>query len=167
MTPRRDVRAVVDDLLAVEKIPVGIAAWAPSSRDGDLRLKQPLLIGQSISDATLTLIAYPRSPSLRFRVVLSYQRAISRLDFVDDDHHINSQNRPSHLPPGPINEPHYHSWRDNRRFATANHLPERLLNASVLPKNIRTFESAYRWFCAEANIRVREVPELPIPDTLL
>jgi hypothetical protein len=164
-----DVRAVVNDLLATPKSLTGIGNWAPASREGDRRLSRPLMISGEISDATLTVIAYPRSPDLKFRIVLTYTRAIWRLDYSFDERHVNPRNGHQHLPKTPINQPHYHSWQDNRIFATANSLPARLRNANVLPENIRSFQNAFRWFCGETNIILGtgDVPELPRSDRLL
>lgn len=164
-----DVRTAVDDFLGTSKSLAGEATWTTAQREGDMRIKWPLLISGELSEASLTIISYPREPQLRFRIVLSYEKAIWRLDYVYDDHHVNSMDRPVNLPPGPINEPHVHTWALNRRFATGANLPSRLLNASILPRNIRSFDNAFRWFCGETNIHLGAgpLPELPKSDRLL
>ena len=169
MAPRRDIREVVDDLLATEKIPAGQPEWTDSAREGDKRLLYPLLVGGEISDATLTIIAYPRVRRPTFRLILSFAVAIWRLDFVHDEIHVNSHDRPADLPSGPFEQPHFHSWPDNRRFATAQKLPERLRNARILPANVRAYDNAFRWFCGETRIVVPAdgVPELPQTDRFL
>ncbi len=169
MTSRRDIREVVDELLATEKSLAGLATWVPNAREGDVRLVQPLLVAGEVSDATLTIIAYPRSSELRFRIVLVYQRAVWRLDYTRDEVHINPADCPSHLPVEPITEPHFHSWRDNRHLATFHSLPMRLKNANLLTRNLLTFPNAFRWFCGETMIRLgtHDVPDLPPSDRLL
>ena len=116
----------------------------------------------------LEVIAYPNEAD-RFRIVLIYQKAVWRLDYVKNEAHVNSLNRPPELPSGPIDEPHYHSWIDNRRFAGRATLPSLLKNANVLPANVRSFDSAFRWFCGQTNITVAslDVPGLPTRTTLL
>jgi hypothetical protein len=128
----------------------------------------PLLIEGEVSDATMTVICFPREHQLRFRIVLSYVRAIWRLDYTFDETHVNSANRSDDLPLGPIKGPHYHAWLDNRRFARSNSLPLKLHNARLLPANVRTFANAFRWFCGETGIMPPSiVPDFPKSDTLL
>lgn len=169
MAPRRDIREIVDQLLGIEKHLTGKPEWTDSAREGDKRMLYTLLVAGEISDATLTIISYPRLSKLSFRLVLSFGVAIWRVDFVHDEIHVNSPDRPADLLSGPFEQPHYHSWVDNRRFATTQKLPERLRNARILPANIRTFENAFRWFCGETKIvaPTGELPELPQTDRFL
>jgi|GEM_PF-1228518 len=169
MPARRDIREVVDELLAIEKFVAGQPEWTDSPREGDKRLLCPLLVAGEVSDATLTIISYPRVRELSFRLILSYSVAIWRLDFVHDEIHVNDLDRPTGLPSGPFEQPHYHSWADNRRFSTSQKLPERLKNARILAPNIRTYANAFRWFCGETNVSVPDggVPELPETDRFL
>ena len=164
-----DIRVTVDNLLRVDKVPAGHARWVDEHREGDMRMLYPLLVEGEISDANLLVIAYPRSPSLRFRVNLLYGRAIWRLDYVADEEHVNSFNRPDGLILGPFTCPHFHSWTDNRRFATKITLPDRLENARILEAKLQTFPNVFRWFCGETNIVISEVkiPELPKSDRML
>jgi hypothetical protein len=166
---RGDLRDAVDAMLAAEKNLYGQATWIETEREGDHRISYPLMIAGEISEATLTIKAYPRCRDLRFRIILSYMEAVWRLDFVEDEGHLNSFDRPPHLPGGFINDPHYHSWEDNRRFSKPNKLSNKLYNANVLANNIRTYENAYRWFCGETNIIVDPpgIPQLPPSDRLL
>lgn len=164
-----DIRVVVDRLLRAEKTPTGQATWADEHREGDMRLLYPLLMDGEISDAILQIIAYPRSRSLRFRLNLLYGRAVWRLDYVEDEEHVNSFNRPDDLIIGPFTGPHYHAWADNRRFATKSSLPERLENARLLEDNLQTFSNTFRWFCGQTKIDISgtEVPDLPISDQMI
>lgn len=164
-----DVRTEVDGFLAATKSLTGTGNWIACARDGERRLSRPLMIAGEVSDLTLTVIAYPRSSDLKFRIVLTYRRAIWRIDYAFGEIHVNPRSGYAHLPKSPIRQPHYHSWIDNRVFATANSLPARLKNANVLPDNIRTFPNAFRWFCGETNIMLGsdDMPELPKSDRLL
>ena len=164
----RDIRDEIDKVLGVPKVPTGVADWALTQQD-DQRLTYALSIDDELSDAKFIVIAYPTIRSLQFRLILSYGRAIWRVDFAKGEDHVNPLDRPAGLPLGPINDPHYHSWHDNRHLATAYSLPHRLLNANVLPNNIRTYENTFRWFCGETNTVVPSggVPQLPQSDRLL
>jgi hypothetical protein len=168
-TVTSDIRVVVDRLLGAEKVPTGKARWVDEHRAGDMRLLYPLLMDGEVSDANLQVIAYPRSTSLRFRLNLLYGRAIWRLDYVDDEEHVNSFNRPDDLVLGPFTCQHYHAWADNRRFATKTSLPERLENARILEANLQTFSNAFRWFCGQTKINISEleIPQLPVSDRML
>lgn len=162
-----DIREVVDRLLAANKQPAGLTDW--KAQDNDCRLVSPLLVSGEISDATLTVISFPRSPELRFRIVLSYLRAIWRLDYTLDETHVNPAKRPDDIAEYTIQGPHFHSWKDNRHLATNNSLPRKLLVARILPPNVRTFPNAFRWFCGETHIDLGPsgVPDLPKSDRLL
>jgi hypothetical protein len=117
----------------------------------------------------LEVISFPEEGKDQFRIILIYQKAIWRLDYVKGEAHINPANASLNLPAGPINEEHYHSWSDNRRFATSAALPKYLKNANVLPGNVRGFDTAFRWFCGQTNIKVTslDMPILPDRTTLL
>jgi hypothetical protein len=164
-----DVRDFVDALLGARKVLAGVADWQPDAVEGVFRYVRAVEYQGEIA-GELTVKAYPRRPTLRFRIILTVGRAIWRLDYsFGDAPHVNSHNRPADLTGEPITEPHYHSWADNRRFAKANALPARLHNARILPKRIRRFEQAFRWFCAQTNIQLtsHDIPDLPKSDRLL
>lgn len=164
-----DIRVLVDRLITSDKVPFGQARWVDEHREGDMRMLYPLLVDGEISDANLQIIAYPRARTLRFRLNLLYGRAIWRLDYVDDEEHVNSFNRPDGLTLGPFTGPHYHAWDDNRRFATKSALPERLENARLLEANLQTFPNVFRWFCGQTRIVIADfdVPELPASDRMI
>jgi hypothetical protein len=164
------VREVVDRLLAAEKLLAGDARWEANRGDNRcLRWRKPCSIFGEITDMELEVVSYPEDGPTKFRIVLIYQKAVWRLDYVTGEKHVNSMNRPAELPAGPIDEAHYHSWSDNRRFATAMSLPNYLKNANVLPSNVRGFDTAFRWFCGQTNIKVAslDMPILPDRTTLL
>jgi hypothetical protein len=168
-SPAYDVRQVVDAMLAADKTLAGDADWRTLYGEQKSRWRKPCLIQGLVSDLELEVQAYPYVDILKFRIILIYTKAIYRLDYCCTDGHLNPIDRPSHLPFGPINEPHVHEWRDNRRFATKTTLPNALDNASILNRNINDFDRAFRWFCGEVNITVpsMEMPMLPPRTRLL
>jgi hypothetical protein len=117
----------------------------------------------------ITLVAkyYPQAVPLEFTVTLNFGRCIWRLDFTRTEH-LNPIDAPT-LGGMLIREPYHHSWSDNLKLATADSLPKRLRNARLLPRSMRTFEPAFRWFLDETNIYVEagSVPALPKRETLL
>lgn len=169
MASRPDIREVVNAFLDKGKTLAGIGGWQRDAHERTYRWVRPVEVEGELPGFDLTVKAYPRSRALKFRIVLAYGKAISRLDYANDTPHINSWDRPADLDLGPITGPHYHSWKDNRRFATANSLPSSLPNARILPENFRSFESAFCWFCGETRITIGslDMPILPKPDTLL
>jgi hypothetical protein len=164
-----DIRDVIDVFLTKDKTLVGIGGWRRDTHERSFRWVSPIEVEGELPGLDLTVKAYPRSRRLKFRTILTYGKAVWRLDYANDSPHVNSIDRPPDLDIGPITGPHFHSWEDNRRFATANSLPSSLHNARVLPQNLRTFESAFRWFRGETRIVVgsQDMPILPRPETLL
>ena len=165
-----DTRELVDALLAAEKRLAGDGEWQ-SDREGVKRFIRAVEREGEITPLELVVKAYPRRPQPRFRLVLTMGRAIWRVDFTDELH-TNPRNlgRLDIDPPmTAVQGPHYHSWQDNRRFGTASSLPEQLRNARVLPENLRSYETTFRWFCGVANIALGmgDVPDLPTRDTLI
>jgi hypothetical protein len=94
---------------------------------------------------------------------------VFRLDYDCEMCHTNSLDRPSDLHEYTVGPRHYHSWSDNRHFATPQTLPKRLLNARQLPTQVRSFRQAQWWFCGETNIGLKwdEVVDLPPSDLLV
>jgi hypothetical protein len=168
-SPSLDIQKVVDAFLAREKTLAGAGSWVRDSHERSYRCIRPVEVDGELPGLDLIVKAYPRSHKLQFRIILAYGKAIWRLCYAEDNPHINSLDRPIDLDLGPITGPHYHSWKDNRHFATLNALPSSLHNARVLPENLRTFESAFRWFCGETRIIVgnHQMLTLPRSDTLL
>jgi hypothetical protein len=162
-----DIRTLMDAVVAADKTLAGTNYWKPDE-DGDAhRWIGVIEVAGELPGVNLVVKAYPRSPALKFRIMLNAGRCIWRLDY-DHDGHLNPLNAPGD--PGIlIREPHYHSWADNRRLATVNSLPRRLRNARLLPAGIRSFNSAFRWFVQQTNIQISslDTPDLPKTDTLL
>jgi hypothetical protein len=165
-----DVAVLVDRLLAAKKQVAGYPAWREGNRD-EMRIRWPLLVGSSVSEAALHLTAFPNSTELRFSIALVYRWCVARLDFVPKhESHTNPLSRREHL--GGIyrvREPHYHSWADNRYLATAAALPRELKCARELPPQIRRWDQAFRWFCDQVGVDLSdvEIPELPPRTRLL
>lgn len=171
MRPGPDIRQIVDGLLEAEKHLAGEGAWQ-NDRDGVKRFNRAVEHQGEITALELVVKAYPRRVQPCFRILLTMGRAIWRVDFDALETHMNPRNarRKEVDPPlGIIKGPHYHAWADNRRFATMGSLPQKLRNARFMPDRIRSYEQAFRWFCAETSITIGndDIPELPERDTLL
>jgi hypothetical protein len=139
MASHPDIRELIDAFLARDKTIAGAGGWFRDSHANSYRSVHPVDVDGELPGLDLIVKAYPRRQKLKFRIVLAYGKAIWRLCYADDQPHVNSFDRPQDLELGPVIGPHYHSWGDNRRFATANSLPSSLHNARVLPQNLRTF----------------------------
>lgn len=164
-----DWRDLIRTFLTAHKSLAGSGTWQIEQNEKVLRWSRPVAVEGEISGFSLIARAYPNVNSVTFRLILSHERAIWRLDFSDNETHVNSLNKPADAPGGIIRGPHYHAWPDNERFASANSLPKKLHNARMLPSNIRTFENAFRWFCAQVSIGIftSDIPEFPKRTTLL
>jgi hypothetical protein len=162
---------VVDRLLEAEKRLAGVGEWQ-DDRDGVKRFTRAVEREGEITALELVVKAYPRRIQPCFRVLLTMGRAIWRVDFDHRETHLNPRlprRKEVDPPPGLVKGPHYHAWADNRRFATMTSLPQKMRNARFMPDRIRGYEQAFRWFCAETCIELRngDVPDLPTRDTLL
>lgn len=117
--------------------------------------------------------SYPRSSYLEFHINIVYGYTISRLDFLEVDRHHNHKvkrvSTPYGIMLGWIFGSHFHRWADNSVLAGVHAGPKELEFAVPLPGNVRSFESAFRFFCADSKILVaaNEMPTLPPRDTLL
>ncbi|WP_375194675.1 hypothetical protein [Sphingobium sp.] len=162
-------RGDVDDLLAAEKEMVGVFEWTDNHRKNERRMVIPLAIGGETTNMELVIKAFPNHEELKFTIMLTYTVCVWRLCFATDTAHLNPVIRPSHLPIGPFNTPHYHSWADNRPKNDTSPLPKRMIFANFIPDNLVDFLGCFRWFCAQTNIRIGkgQEPMLPPPDRLL
>lgn len=167
MAQRPDLRAAIDGYMAADKMLAGSGRWQIDFGDHCRRWTRATEVNGELTGIALEVKAYPRKDELEFRVLLNAARCIWRLDFADDGH-VNPLTAPER---GGIviNGPHYHSWSDNRRYAKPNSLPQKLHVARILPINIRSFDAAFRWFCAETKVFVEtaDIPVLPKRDTLI
>ena len=166
-TGETSIISLVEAFLQAEKTLEGIWRWSWETR-GRVRCIRPIAINGEIGDGSLEIHFYPREKPPKFRISLILQRRVWGLDFDDDRKHTNSLNRASDAP-ATVFGPHYHSWDDNKRFATKVSLPKEFKNARELPKNVRHYEQALRWFCTQTRILIRneDIIEPPKPDTLL
>jgi len=153
----------IDGLLAAKKTMSGTPSWAPGPYPDEERTTIPLRIDGVSCGLDLVCMGYPLVGQSRFRIMLNADRCLWRIDFVDDEPHINSFNRPSDLEEYSFSEPHYHSWADNRHLCTPATLPIQLENARKMPLGVRTFDSALRWFCAQTNIAQPAPAEIVLP----
>lgn len=165
-----DLRRLVDEFFAARKTVDPFPQWKPDHRAGEEICVVPISIDGEVVGA-LELNAYPRERQPSFRILIKFLNGcVCRLDNrTDEGPHYNSLNRPTDMPAGPLYEGHFHTWPDNRRFASMRKLPDHLPNARELPARVRSFESALRWFCDECGIDLSgmEIPDLPPRDRLL
>jgi hypothetical protein len=145
------VGELIDQMLAAEKTLGGVPSWQGAQR-GELRLIIPLEIEAVSCGAHLEIDAYPNQDPLRFRIMIYSPKCIWRVDFTTGEPHVNPLDSPPDIPKRQFDRPHYHSWADNRRYCTQNGLPDRLSIARLVPDNLRSFDSTFRWFCGETRI---------------
>lgn len=141
----------VDHLLAQPKSLEGLPSWHPPNQQGEARMLMPLAIGRQLTDAILEINGYPMQRNLRFRIMIRLGECVCRLDYVEDEPHMNPLDTWKDCG-GQFTAPHMHHWQDNRRYCRQSDLPERLPVARLLPGNIRQFDAAFRWFCDKTNI---------------
>lgn len=170
-SPGPDIRQIVDGLLEAEKHLAGEGEWQ-DDREGVRRFTRAVEREGEITPLEMVLKAYPRRAQPCFRILLTMGRAVWRVDFDAKETHWNPRlprRKEVDPPQGMIKGPHYHAWADNRRFATMGSLPQKLRNARFIPERIRSYEQAFRWFCAETSIDIGhdDIPELPKRDTLI
>lgn len=147
------VADLIDDMLAAQKTLGGLPNWRAVGERGEHRQVIPLSIDGVSCGAHVELNAYPNIvDELRFRIMIFAPKCIWRVDYVTDEQHVNPIDAPADAPQGMFWEPHYHSWADNRRFATHNSLPDTLPIARVFEPRIRQFDATFRWFCGMTNI---------------
>ena len=146
------VAALVDSLIAAEKMLGGEPDWRPAGNGDEMRLILPVFIGGTSTDASVEVNAYPNAATLAFRIMLRVEKCVWRIDHTDWEMHVNPVDTFTSITPNSFREPHYHSWADNRRFCSTSSLPSRLKIARPLPLKIRGFDAAFRWFCGEVKI---------------
>jgi hypothetical protein len=156
------IAQVLDDLLRAQKAIVGAPDWKEVGHRGEHRLVLPLMIDNANCPADLELNAYPNIRDLRFRIMLRVPQCIWRIDYVDDEHHVNPLDCWDECGSA-FTEPHYHSWADNRRFAKPSTPPDPMPVARALPPQIRQFDAAFRWFCGETNIEQMQAGTIDLP----
>lgn len=149
--PGGSIVDLIDELLKAPKSLGGEPVWQNVSYNLQ-RLVMPLLVGGVSTNAELQVHGFPVSGHAWYRILICAPKCVWRIDHVHDERHVNSFNRPSDLAEYDFTCPHYHAWSDNRRFCTPATLPDRLENARILPAGLRSFDSVFRWFCAETNI---------------
>jgi hypothetical protein len=148
--PAPRIAILIDKMLGADKTIGGVPDWK-SVNHGEHRLVMPLQIDGESSGALLEINAYPNIRELRYRVMILSPICVFRIDYVDDEPHVNPLGLGPYIPKGQFCEPHYHSWGDNRHLCTGNALPVRLLVARIFPR-IRQFDAGLRWFCGKTKI---------------
>lgn len=148
----KPVAALVDELIAAEKTIEGEPDWRRVGNGDEQRLVLPLFVDGVSTNAAIEVDAYPNASSLQFRIMLRVEKCVWRIDYTDWERHVNPLDTISEIPTLSFKEPHFHSWKDNRRYCTMASLPSRLRVARPLSAGFRGFDAAFRWFCSEVNI---------------
>ena len=157
------IAALIDQFLAGPKRLAGRPVWRSGNGSDDKRVVWPILVGTSVSEATLGITAYPNRTALQFTITLNLPPCIWRLDFIPpQESHSNPLDRGSMLGYR-VYGPHYHAWADNRHLATAATLPKVLLCARSLPRQITKWDQAFRWFCAAVGIALEPDQVIDLP----
>lgn len=133
-----------------------------------MRWRVNVAINGVLSGFALEVKAYPQTGPECFRIILMGEKAIWRLCCARDAPHTNPLARPQDIKESIISGPHYHSWADNRRYATERSLPDELRIARIL--DAMSYPSAFRWFCAQTGISgvaSLDLPDLPRRERLL
>jgi len=166
--------ATVDAYLAARKQAIGIDAaqlWREGRAVGEdeLVIKFPIEVaGEQALTNSLVLSAFPDADDLKFSISLVCHWAVYRLDYELGRAHANN-NRPHGLDiPAMVIGPHYHPWLQNRSTIHDVSTPIKLSVALPLDVHIRQFDQAFRWFCQQTNIELRDHEiELPPRQRLL
>lgn len=169
MDGRDYVSKLIDAFLAAEKTLQGKAAWLGDG-NAERRVRWPLLVGDTVSDAYLQLTAYPNRADQKFTIALIYRVCVERVDWLPEyEWHDNPLDRADRLGGARLHGPHHHAWADNRHLATAAILPKELHCARLVPRQIRRWEQAFRWFCDGTRIGFEhdQMLDLPPRDKLL
>lgn len=166
MGENQHLAKLIDRFMDAEKVTAGIGVWQAHGNDGEHRIVWPLLVNDEASGHELKVCYHVGRKPLHFSLGVYCPRPIWRLDFDDLKGHTNGFGCPDGLPQT-MEGPHVHRWIYNRKLCTANSLPTRLFYAAPLPANIRSFENAFRWACAELKIQFAEVPVPPKPMLIL
>jgi len=154
-----DFVAAVDAFIAVPKILVGASSpgnWQPGRDEDGVCLKFPLQIGGEQAGHSLLVCAYPNHLTLKFMILLQFfDFGVSRLDFDKNVTHTNNFLPFASALPRTFKGPHWHSWEINReRIASVTH---RLRLWFAVPfVQTQQFDAAFRWFCAQHQIELRD-----------
>ena len=157
----------VDAFLQAEKILVtgsGLIEWVPGREASIERCIKILIEVNGVqSGQRLELIAFPNYEVLKFSISVIFPPAVCRLDFDETDAHANSMANASEGLPTLVKGSHFHRWEHNKRFFVSDAMLTKLRNAEPLG-NIRSFDSALRWFCQQTNIAIPYDLSLQLPD---
>lgn len=158
---------LVDKVLASTKNLAGIGLpqrWQPNRDPNELSIKIPIELDGLQVGHKLVAVFEPTSHTLKFSILIIVgEVCVTRLDFDQTGGHTNSLLALQHGIPAVVSGKHLHRWNINKRFVTAVGHLERLEIAEAIPDNIRTFDSALRWFCDECNIQLPHNHAIALP----
>jgi len=114
-------------------------------------LKLPLAIdGEQLGQA-LFVTSHQNHATLRFHIGIIFECTICRLDFHQEAIHPNGFNADIEGLKTWVRGPHYHPWEKNRLYVTGRKFR---LSRAVEYTAAKTFDSSFRWFCAENKIQL-------------
>ena len=161
----------VNSILKAKKTFVGTPEYrSPNRYSEQVRLVWPVLINKQSDHCYVAVTLYPNDCGLRFTICLVYyDRNIWRLDFEPMDRvEINPGLDGNEYSLATIQGPHCHRWEENRLFATRYAIPEPLPFRIPLPREVQTWDNAFRHFAGATNIdQPVEVPPWPARENLL
>ena len=162
MSKSDHIADTVSKYLAADKEIRGRDDWASvDDRNIKYRRKWPVFVsGESQGD--LVAIYYTSVSPPKFTISLLLGERIYALDYDENHRRVNAANRPVDCPAIVVG-PHVHAWDDNKHLATKTKIPIRLTIARELDSEFRSFDSAFRWFCAEINITLPHDIDLDPP----
>jgi hypothetical protein len=168
MTTKDEFVRDVTEFLSATKELAGIdmpVVWQPGREPSELCAKLPIEINGVLSGKSLLIVSFPASDPLRFTILIIHEVAICRLDFDESGGHTNgfSQKKLPEI----ISGSHFHRWSSNMQFVTDYGKLPTLKFAEALPKKIRSFDTALRWFCAEVNISLPNTHLITLPPRVL
>ncbi len=153
------IAKVVDALLKADKSLDGEPPpWVEGNRRTEKRLLWPVAVDGSYIGLSLQITAYPNDPGYRgerFTITLNVPPCIWRMDFDPPyKRHTNPPDFGARTGTFTVSGKSFHSWADNRHYATKTRLPTVLGCARLLPPEVRHFRQALRWFCDETNSKI-------------
>ena len=149
---RSPIVPFMDNFVEASKNIEGTPEWREVGFSREYRLVAPLSIDGISTGVNIEVNAYPNIATLRFRILLLYHKCFARLDFVDDEQHVNPLGLGDEFPKGIFWGPHIHHWHHNKSYCTTYGLPDRLRVAIPLPERLRQFDATLRWFCSQYRI---------------
>ena len=169
--PTRDehIKAVEDFLGDTKTIALGIESpvqWSHGRQSGEECVKIPLEVDGVQMGHQLVVVFVPGRNVFSISVVYS-SNCVFRLDWDEQGGHTNGF--VAHLDglPAMIGGLHLHRWNHNSRFFDPSKPTQELKHAEELPRSVRNFDDALRYFCDETNINLPSGHYIELPRRLI